>query len=89
MGKTNDYISPSKLKRTRLSTSESCSKNTLLSSKGSPLTSLLQGFESTALDYVLPSVLDYPDNVASTLHLVGRAVVSTSEAFILTCLLWR
>ena len=80
-GKSTDYLSPSKLKRARLSASDSFHNNTFLSSVDSLLTTRLRGLDPTMLDSVLPVILDHADDVANTLQLVGRAVVATSEGF--------
>ena len=80
-GKFNDYLSPSKPKRARFSASDSFTNNSFLSSVYPLLTSLLQGVDSTTLPSVLTIVLNHADDVANTLQLVGRSVVSTSEAF--------
>ena len=80
-GKATDYLSSSKSKRARFSTSGSFHNNFFFSSVDSLLTSRLRRVDTKMLDSVLPVFLDHTDDVANTLKLVGCVVVPTSEGF--------
>ena len=80
-GKTTEYLSPSKLKRAHLSASAFFTKNSFLSSNNPLLIYLLKGVDPSTLASVLSIILDHADDVASTLQLVGRAVLATSAGF--------
>ena len=81
MGKINDYLFPSKPKRARLSAVKSFTKKTFLSSIDPRLSSLIRGVNTTTFSSVLLVVIAHSDDASDTLHLVGRAVVATSEGF--------
>ena len=81
-GKTNDYFSPSKPKRACLLVVGSFSKNIFLALGNPRLASLLRGVDTTTLVSVLPIILDHSNDVSSTLHLVDRTVLVTTEGFL-------
>ena len=45
------------------------------------LTPLLDGVDTSILSSVLPVIVKHSDAVSATLHLVGRAIVGTTESF--------
>ena len=77
----NDYLSPSKSKRAPLITVDSFENSAFLSSGDPLLTPLLDRVDTTILSSVLPVIVKHSDAVSTILHLVGRAVVGTTEFF--------
>ena len=77
----NDYLSPSKSKRTPLIAVDSFENSAFLSSGDPLLTPRLDGVDTTILSAVLPVIVKHSDVVSATLHLVGHVVVGTTESF--------